>query len=420
MVINELIIQDILKIRAVRITPTGNVVKISGKNSAGKSSVLSGIELVLRGPTSFPEKPIRDGCDQGAGQIDLGDIVVTRHVNPHKLVVKYKGSDEAIKRPQQFLDSLLNRYTCDPLKLLNLPAAEKMEEIKRILGLDFAELDKEYDTIYENRRDLKRDAKALESLTKGYNVDSPVNQIDDSELLEKHSNAREVNTANAKLRFELETERTKVKSLNEDAAKLEEQLRAINDEIDRRTESGKVLAETVASLVDVDDAALFAEIQRVQKHNSEASKNKDVVGLVAELNDNVTAIEKAEVRMAEIKEYKINAMKDAKFSVDGLSIEENSLFYNDVPLDQASQSEKIKVCLALSVAGNPEIKVVLIRQASLLDNDSMEIIAREAEEKELQVWLEIVGEDDELSFVIEDGEVKHSPLEGDTNQIKLF
>jgi len=61
-----------------------------------------------------------------------------------------------------------------------------------------------------------------------------------------------------------------------------------------------------------------------------------------------------------------------------------------------------------------------MRQASLLDEDNLKLVAEMAEEMKFQVWLEIVGEDDELSFIIEDGSVKHSPLEGDTNQINLF
>ena len=420
MVINKLTLQNILKIKAIQITPEGNVVKISGGNSQGKSSILTGIEMILRGASAFPEKPIRDGATQGAGRIETDELIITRHVSPNRLVVQRKGSDEKISRPQQFLDELLSKYTCDPLKLLNLSATEQLEEVKRILGLDFADLEKEYDTLYETRRDLNRDAKALKSLTKGFDENSPVNQIDDSELLDKHSKARDINTANAKLRFELENERDKVKSLKEDEAKIEEQLRVIREEITKRTESGKALAEKVADLVDLDEAELFDEIRRVQKRNAEASKNKEIVGFVLELNDNVIAVEKANARMEEIKEFKASAIRDAKFSIDGLSIEDNSLMYNGVPLSQASQSEQLRVCMALSVAGKPAISIVLMRQASLLDKENLKLVAEMAEEMNFQVWLEIVGEDDELSFVIEDGSVKSSPDGCVEGQEKLF
>ena len=48
------------KLSVVEITPEGNVVIISGKNGAGKSSVLDGIESALCGG-KMPKKPIKDG-----------------------------------------------------------------------------------------------------------------------------------------------------------------------------------------------------------------------------------------------------------------------------------------------------------------------------------------------------------------------
>ena len=180
------------------------------------------------------------------------------------------------------------------------------------------------------------------------------------------------------------------------------------------------MAKQADGLVDLDEAELFDEIQRVQKHNSEVSKNKEIVGFVIELNDNVVSVEKANARMEEIKELKASAIRDAEFSVDGLSIDDNSLMYNGIPLSQSSQSEQLRVCMALSVAGKPEISVVLMRQASLLDKDNLKLVAEMAEEMNFQVWLEVVGEDDELSFVIEDGSVKSSPDGDVVGQEKLF
>jgi len=103
-----------------------------------------------------------------------------------------------------------------------------------------------------------------------------------------------------------------------------------------------------------------------------------------------------------------------------LTIQDNALYYAGVPLNQASQAEKLRVCMALSIAGKPEIKVILMPQASLLDEDNMELVSKMAEELDFQIWMEIVGDGDPLSFVIEDGEVKHSPDGDVVGQEKLF
>ena len=134
----------------------------------------------------------------------------------------------------------------------------------------------------------------------------------------------------------------------------------------------------------------------------------------------MVAIEKADARMVEIKELKKNAIKNAKISIDGLSIQDDSLYYRDVPLAQASTAEQLKACTQLSIVDKPDISVILMPQASLLDEDNMELVSKMAEELDFQIWMEIVGDGDPLSFVIEDGEVKHSPDGDVVGQEKLF
>ena len=61
--------ENIKKLVAVEITPTGDVVKIEGRNDAGKSSVLDSIAMALGGAALIPGVPVRQG--QKAGKIRL-------------------------------------------------------------------------------------------------------------------------------------------------------------------------------------------------------------------------------------------------------------------------------------------------------------------------------------------------------------
>jgi len=60
----------------------------------------------------------------------------------------------------------------------------------------------------------------------------------------------------------------------------------------------------------------------------------------------------------------------------------------------------------MGIALNPELKILLIRDGSLLDEESLKVVGQMAEDNSMQVWLEKVGEGKECSVVIEDGEVK--------------
>ena len=96
----------------------------------------------------------------------------------------------------------------------------------------------------------------------------------------------------------------------------------------------------------------------------------------------------------------------ASFPVAGLSFGEEGLLYQDRPLEQASSAEQLRVSVAMGLALNPQLKVLLIRDGSLLDGDSMRTIAEMAEAAEAQVWIERVGDGDPAAIVIEDGSVR--------------
>lgn len=82
------------------------------------------------------------------------------------------------------------------------------------------------------------------------------------------------------------------------------------------------------------------------------------------------------------------------------------VLYQDIPLDQCSSAERLRVSVSIGLAMNPKLKVLLIRDGSLLDEDNLQMIATMAEKADAQVWIERVGDGEECSVVIEDGQVR--------------
>ena len=58
-VIRHLQIENVKRIKALKITPAGSTVKITGKNDQGKSSVLDSIDYAFCG--KICDQPIREG-----------------------------------------------------------------------------------------------------------------------------------------------------------------------------------------------------------------------------------------------------------------------------------------------------------------------------------------------------------------------
>ena len=80
--------------------------------------------------------------------------------------------------------------------------------------------------------------------------------------------------------------------------------------------------------------------------------------------------------------------------------------YNGLPFSQAGASARLRTSVAIGCAQHPDLQVMLVRDASLLDQKSMEMLARLAEEKDEMLWIERVGNGDKGAIILEDGEIK--------------
>lgn len=108
----EVQIENIKKIRMVRIQPDGSLVIIGGRNGQGKTSLLDSIAWALEGAKNIDEEPVRRGASKGEIVVDLGDLTVTRKFTQKgtSLVVQ-NAEGEKQKSPQELLNSLYGKLS---------------------------------------------------------------------------------------------------------------------------------------------------------------------------------------------------------------------------------------------------------------------------------------------------------------------
>ena len=92
-------------------------------------------------------------------------------------------------------------------------------------------------------------------------------------------------------------------------------------------------------------------------------------------------------------------IRDSAFDDTGVTLD-------GLPFEQASQAQQLRASVAIGAALNPKLRAMLVRDGSLLDEDSLALLTAEASRSDLQVWLEVVGREGD-GIVIEDGEVAH-------------
>src|SRR3546814_446991 len=70
--------ENVKRLKAVSITPSGRIVEVTGKNGNGKSSVLDSIFYALAGTKEIPSQPIRKGESKAVTEIDIGGLTIRR------------------------------------------------------------------------------------------------------------------------------------------------------------------------------------------------------------------------------------------------------------------------------------------------------------------------------------------------------
>jgi len=108
-----------------------------------------------------------------------------------------------------------------------------------------------------------------------------------------------------------------------------------------------------------------------------------------------------------IKDKKRQMLAEANYPIPGLAVgEDGTVLFDGVPLSQASRAQQIRTSVAIGIAMNPKLKVLLIRDGSLLDEDNLKLVADMATEHDAQIWIERVGDKDESAIIIEDGHIR--------------
>ena len=386
--------ENIKRLVVVEITPDGNIIQITGRNGSGKSSTIDAIWYCLGGADNIPKRPIRMGQDKGYIRLDLGELIVERTFTAKGSYLKVTNADGlSFQSPQKVLDKLVGALSFDPLAFMRMRPADQISQLQNLTGVNGAAVAEANKTDYEARRDINRDAKAARARADAITVpdDAPTVEVDLSELREKIENAERQNAViqtAIESRDALYERIRKGKDLIEDLQKQHDEFAKLAKGDEKPTDEMKL---------EVDAEVLANEAMR-----NKANRDENVV--LAESYE-VVAGEFTNAMETRTKAFEAEMAK-AELPIDGLTIDlELGVMFNGVPLEQAGTAEQVRVSTALAMAANPKIKVLRIRDGSLLDEDSLALIAGMAEDEDYQIWVESVDTSGKVGIMLEDGMV---------------
>lgn len=416
MTIIELTSENFKRLKAVHITPNGSVVRISGKNAAGKSSVLDSIAAAMGGGQFACDMPVRQGEEKAKIIVRLEDMIITKVFNATGTASLTVTNDKGAKygSPQAMLDKLVGRLCFDPLAFTRMDDKKQLETLKNLVGLDFSNLDGERIKFFNERTEVNRDVKSLQSRLDAipFHKDIGVEEKSVAELVNtlKRANAKkkerdDIETAVRDAQADIDSYHKQTGEIKDQIALLQKELANMEGAIQNLKTENNARIDSLDKMEVPDTTKIEADISGADAFNNMARQNKQRAELDEAIANKSKKAEELTASIQKVEARKQAAMQAAEFPVDGLAFNEEGVLYNGIPFSQASSAEKLRVSLAMGIAMNPTLKVLLIRDASLLDENGMKVVAEMAEKSGSQVWIETVSDDTKVGIVIEDGMV---------------
>jgi len=359
----------------------------------------------LAGASNVQRSPIRIGCTEGGIIVDLGEMIVHRRFKYDKnnevttsLQVENK-EGVRFSSPQAMLDKMLGDFAFDPLAFARASSDEQFNKLRQFVpDVDFKAIDAANKKDYESRTDLNRRAKEKRAAAAQIMITTTQAQlIDETKLVEEIAKAGQHNAnitvrKNNRNNFEREivNKRQQIKDL-------EFQIQQIQSKLDTSDPLPKPI-----------------DVTELQNKIAAARYNNEQFRLCREKDDHILEAVKFEIQSADLtkaieqrdadKQSKIAA---AKLPVPGITFGDNMVMLNGVPFEQASDAEQLKASIAIAMALNPKLRVIRVRDGSLLDESSMVILGQMADQNDCQVWIERV-ENGKCGYIIEDGHAREA------------
>ena len=426
-------IENILGARKVEINFPSEGVTIGGENGQGKSSVLNAIIMTLAGKAKIPAEPVRRGEDEGLAEVtfeaDGQTLVAKLKVDAERnttLSIKSMDNKLKISKPRTLLAEIFSGISFDPGSFKLMTKQERLETLMKLAGVDFFEIERERERLYEERR-VQKIVLAKEKAVYEQNAvdeEAAVEKIDTSAILKELEKINAAKSEYDRLDDRATSIRRNYDGLLADIDRLEKDIVRLQLELASKkklTEQAKTeLQETGIKIFNFDTSEFksIPELQQKILDSQQANEKFNMLALKkAEQEARHAQIEQLEnvvfnlnSSIIEIDYSKQQAIENAGLPIDGLSFEDGGVLYKGTAFEQLSESEQWEVSTAIGFALSKG-SILIMSNSGGLDRRSRERIRQRAQSMGVQFLLEVVDDADDVEILIHEGKIADNRLE---------
>lgn len=409
MKINQLEIENVKRIKAVKVEPKQNgLTIIGGNNKQGKTSILDAIAWALGGDKFKPSQAARDGSV----------LPPNLHIVMNNgLVVERKGKNSALKvtdpngekAGQQLLNEFVNGFALDLPKFMEASGKEKAQTLLKIIGVgdQLVELEKEEKELYQERLYVGRTADQKEKFAKEqpYFPDAPKDLVSPSDLIKQQQEILARNGENQRKRERLHQLEQDYQRINDNLSELLAKQKKIEEDL-------KIARSSAADLQDESTAELEKSISNIEEINRKVRANLDKEKAEDDAKTYRNEYNDLTTKISDVRNKKTDLLNSAELPLPNLSVMDGELVYEGQKWDNMSGADRMKVATAIVRKLNPECGFVLLDKLEQMDLSTLQEFGEWLEAEGLQAIATRVSTGEECSIIIEDGYVvgqEHDP-----------
>lgn len=407
--INKLEIENVKRVKAVKIEPTqAGLTIVGGKNRQGKTSILDSIAWGLGGNKYRPSQAEREGSAVPPYLhivLSNGLIVERKGKNSDLKVIDPNGQ----KGGQQLLDSFVEELAIDLPKFMNATSKEKANILLRIIGVGnkLHELEVKEKELYNQRHTIGQiaDQKAKFAKEQPYYPDAPKEPISASELIRQQQEILARNGENQRKRQRLTQIQAAYASQGQEIQRLQALLAEAQAKYAQLGADLEIAQKDAIDLVDESTAELEANIRQIDEINRKVRANLDKDKAETDASDYRQQYEQLTTEISAIRQQKTDLLATANLPLPGLAVEDGELVYNGQKWDNMSGADQLRVSAAIVRKLKPDCGFILLDKLEQMDLETLQEFGQWLEQEGLQAIATRVSTGDECSIIIEDGYV---------------
>src|SRR5574343_77810 len=375
-------VQNVMKIKDCSLELDGQrLVLVGGKNGQGKSSAIKALLMALCGRSGmdWPEVSLREGENRG-------------------MVRESLSGDTELQDEKGFVVELM-------LRRKRAKNKDRVEMLRKLTGLDFESLNRQRKALFDLRTDVNREGKSLAARREALSFpeDTPDEPVDVLSLVRERDEAKRSNDASDRTIKAVADLENDFKEIENKIAKLLEAKAKCQCDLAAAREAAKDV-----TWVDID--AINQRIESVDEVNRNVQRKLDAKSLDEELSKLRHESAALGGQIDRIDREKEDAIANAKWPVPDMGFDEDGVYLNGLPFEQASKAQRVLASVKVGMALNPKLRLLVCEDGNDLDNDTIQALEKVLEDNDFQMILEFVTrskeDEDRCCVVFQDGEPK--------------